>query len=191
MLKTAARSRCSIAVLLAGCLTVSCGESPTARNASDEVEASADTPEGANAADPAPSSGAGGGNDPASGNGTEPSTSPPAPPVTQPESSPAASSAIPAAYRGRWGETLAACSRQAEDRDGIMTVTSNELHFNELRAVATSVTVRSSDRVSVNAEVNEPGRDFTFFTDLVLEGGGERLVREEEGPRKRYVRCPR
>lgn len=98
---------------------------------------------------------------------------------------------IPAAFRGRWGETLDACRKLVEDRDGVMTVTSSELHFNELRAEATSVALRSPTRVSVNAKVDEPSRNFTFFTDLVLADGGNALVREEEGPRQRYVRCPR
>jgi hypothetical protein len=100
-------------------------------------------------------------------------------------------SQIPAEMRGRWGVDEGACRKQVEDRDGVMTVTSNELHFNKLAAKAETITVRSPTRVRVDAMVDEPGRNFTFVTDLVLQDGGNALVREEEGPRQKYIRCPR
>ena len=101
----------------------------------------------------------------------------------------AASAAIPAALRGRWGLTPGDCTSRRGDNKGLLTVTSTELRFYESRAVPTGNTQSSAD--SFSADFSFTGEGMTWTKFQALERRGAELVRTESNPMASftYARC--
>jgi len=103
--------------------------------------------------------------------------------VTPPGEAAAAVRTVPAAYRGRWAGSAAACAREGDDMR--LQVTADSLVFYESEGHVTRVDSLPGDRLRVTASYSGEGESWTRTSTLALSGGGDVLTLD--GARR--VRC--
>lgn len=101
---------------------------------------------------------------------------------------PAAAIKIPAALRGRWGLTPAACSSKRDAKD-LLVVTPDNVRFYESRAVPSGDVEADTNSVSGNFAFGGDGGSWTRYEALSVEK--DRLTRTETNPPASftYAKC--
>lgn len=96
---------------------------------------------------------------------------------------------IPAAFLGRWGLVPADCTSTAGDNKGLMTVEPDRLSFYESRATIARLERVSPTELRATLAFSGEGQQWTQETPLILEDGGNALIRVADGQTLRYKRC--
>ena len=102
---------------------------------------------------------------------------------------PAPAARIPAALQGRWGLTPGDCTTMRGDAKGLLTVTPNDLHFYESRAVPAADVSVDGNSISGNFVFAGEGQNWSKFEALKLDH--KVLVRTETNPSASfsYAKC--
>lgn len=102
---------------------------------------------------------------------------------------PTPSAAIPPALQGRWGLTPADCMPGRSDAKGLLTITADDLHFYESRAVPAADVASDANSISGNFAYTGEGQSWTKYQALKVEKG--RLTRTETKPSASftYAKC--
>jgi len=110
-------------------------------------------------------------------------------PTTPAKPEPAPTSRIPAAVQGRWGLTPADCMPGRADAKGLLTITADDLHFYESRAVPADAVDSDPNSISGNFAFTGEGQSWTKYEALKVEKG--RLTRTETKPMASfsYAKC--
>ncbi|KQU61723.1 hypothetical protein ASG67_00575 [Sphingomonas sp. Leaf339] len=125
-------------------------------------------------------------------------------PLTPPGSSPTPMAsatpvaALPDAYRGRWGMTVADCNpAKADVAKGLMVVAADRLTFYESRATPANIRLDTPARLTTDLNFSGEGQTWTQTATMTLLDDGKTLVREvtkgdDLGMKgaQRYSRCP-
>lgn len=111
-------------------------------------------------------------------------------PVDLPQ--PTAISAIPDAFRGRWGMVPNDCVPGRADNKGLMTVSADSLTFYESRATPSSIEQVTPTRIKAMLAYRGEGQTWRRPTSLTLLDAGKSLVREDGDPAgaQTYSKCP-
>jgi len=103
----------------------------------------------------------------------------------------APSSAIPAAFQGRWGMVPADCTTTRGDDKGLITVDSNSIKFYESRATLAKATLNAPENFTGDFKFTGEGQTWTKPQNLKLTGSSNTLIRSETDPAMSftYKRC--
>lgn len=112
-------------------------------------------------------------------------------PITPP--SPRSLAAIPAAFRGRWGQVDNDCQPGGADAKGLMTVSATTLGLYQARATAGRIAQTGPDQLTLHLNYTGEGRHWQHDATLTMQDDGRTLIRDEAGDASgvsRYQRCP-
>ena len=110
--------------------------------------------------------------------------------ITEPAEDAAAITAIPAAFRGRWGMVPNDCDPKRDDAKGLIEISADSLKFYESRAKLAKVTGAWPEKIEAEFAFTGEGKSWTKTETLALTGSSNTLVRTEDGGEFRYKRCP-
>jgi hypothetical protein len=102
---------------------------------------------------------------------------------------PAPETRIPVPLQGRWGLTPADCMRGRSDAKGLLTITPDDLHFYESRAVPAADVMADANSIAGDFAFTGEGQSWTKYEALKVEKG--RLTRTETKPMASfsYAKC--
>ena len=98
---------------------------------------------------------------------------------------PPPTSQIPAGLQGRWGLTPGDCMTGRSDAKGLLTITADDLHFYESRAVPAAGIASDDDSISGDFAFTGEGQSWTRYEALKVEKG--RLTRTETKPSASFI----
>jgi hypothetical protein len=98
---------------------------------------------------------------------------------------PPPTSKIPALLQGRWGLTPADCMPHRSDAKGLLTITADDLHFYESRAVPADGVASDENSISGDFAFTGEGQSWTRYEALKVEKG--RLTRTETKPSASFI----
>ena len=110
-------------------------------------------------------------------------------PTSPAKAEPAPVARVPAALHGRWGLTPADCMPGRSDAKGLLTITADDLHFYESRAVPAGNVDTDANSISGDFSFTGEGQSWTKYEALKADKG--RLTRTETKPAASfsYAKC--
>ena len=100
-----------------------------------------------------------------------------------------AGTAIPRAFRGRWGINPADCTSTKGDAKGLIMVGPDSIRFYESTAKLTSVATNDPEHFVGNFDFTGEGQSWKKSEDLKLTGSSNILARIDDEGSTKYNRC--